>query len=99
MALSARRRIATESRRLDKRLPGFRLPEGIVALTDGVIRRAILFPRRITVEDQVLAQFDDFRQVAAAPEGVEPGAADEPIRGPLEVAPPLFNTPNLSHRF
>ena len=35
----------------------------------------------------MLAQFDDFREVAAAPEGVEPGAADEPIRVALEVAP------------
>ena len=35
----------------------------------------------------VLAQFDNFREVAAAPEGVEPGAADEPIRVALEVAP------------
>ena len=35
----------------------------------------------------MLAQFDDFRQVAAAPGGVEPGAADEPIWGALEVAP------------
>ncbi len=47
----------------------------------------VKFPRRITVEDQGLAQFDDFREVAAAPEGVEPGAADEPIRVALEVAP------------
>ena len=47
----------------------------------------VKFPRRITVEDQGLAQFDDFREVAAAPEGVEPRAADEPIRVALEVAP------------
>ena len=45
------------------------------------------FPRRITPEDQVRAQLDDFREVAAAPGGVEPGAADEPIRVALEVAP------------
>ena len=35
----------------------------------------------------MLAQFDDFREVAAAPEGGEPGAAGERIRVDLEVAP------------